>query len=153
MTALNWTDDRVEHLKCLWQEGLSASQVAAALGGVTRNAVIGKVHRLGLAGRGDNSQTIRPRVSRAPRPSRSVQTAVVLVEVDPLPLADGSFATMQTIDKPMCRWPIGDPMKADFHFCGQPHKEGSPYCEVHAARAHRPSSKAKAGVPVQRRAA
>ena len=51
MNAMNWSDDRVEQLKSLWTEGLSASQIARALGGVTRNAVIGKVHRLGLAGR------------------------------------------------------------------------------------------------------
>ena len=53
---LNWTDDRVEQLKNLWTEGLSASQIARALGGVTRNAVIGKVHRLGLAGRASPSR-------------------------------------------------------------------------------------------------
>src|SRR5258708_6054672 len=50
--AMSWTDERVELLKKLWQDGLSASQIAAELGGVTRNAVIGKVHRLGLSGRG-----------------------------------------------------------------------------------------------------
>ncbi len=48
---MNWTDERVELLKKLWADGLSASQIAAELGGVTRNAVIGKVHRLGLSGR------------------------------------------------------------------------------------------------------
>jgi len=56
MTQANWSDDRVEQLKTLWTEGLSASQIARALGGVTRNAVIGKVHRLGLAGRASPSR-------------------------------------------------------------------------------------------------
>ena len=51
MTVLTWSDDRVEQLKKLWEAGLSASQIAAELGNVTRNAVIGKVHRLGLSGR------------------------------------------------------------------------------------------------------
>ena len=57
---MNWSDDRVEQLKTLWTEGLSASQIARALGGVTRNAVIGKVHRLGLAGRASPSPRRTP---------------------------------------------------------------------------------------------
>ena len=67
MNAMNWSDDRVEQLKTLWTEGLSASQIARALGGVTRNAVIGKVHRLGLAGRASPSRAERPRVSMSPK--------------------------------------------------------------------------------------
>ena len=65
MTQLNWTNDRVEQLKNLWTEGLSASQIARALGGVTRNAVIGKVHRLGLAGRASPSRSERPKIASA----------------------------------------------------------------------------------------
>src|ERR1044071_4151639 len=56
---MSWTDERVELLKKLWQDGLSASQIAAELGGVTRNAVIGKVHRLGLSGRGQPTSSIK----------------------------------------------------------------------------------------------
>src|SRR5882762_4718242 len=56
MTVLTWTDDRVEQLKKLWESGLSASQIAAELGNVTRNAVIGKVHRLGLSGGAASAQ-------------------------------------------------------------------------------------------------
>ena len=67
MTQANWSDDRVEQLKSLWTEGLSASQIARALGGVTRNAVIGKVHRLGLAGRASPSRSERPRMPMAPK--------------------------------------------------------------------------------------
>ena len=67
MSAVNWSDDRVEQLKSLWTEGLSASQIARALGGVTRNAVIGKVHRLGLSGRAKSPSSSAPR----PRKARS----------------------------------------------------------------------------------
>ena len=69
---MGWTDERVELLKKLWLDGLSASQIAKQLGGVTRNAVIGKVHRLGLSGRAAPSQPARP-VFKAPRPPRPVQ--------------------------------------------------------------------------------
>src|SRR5204863_2873937 len=66
---MGWTDERVELLKRLWQDGLSASQIAKQLGGVTRNAVIGKVHRLGLSGRAAPSKPART-VFKAPRPAR-----------------------------------------------------------------------------------
>src|SRR5438132_10036886 len=108
----NWTDDRVEQLKSLWTEGLSASQIARALGGgVTRNAVIGKVHRLGLAGRATPSRSDRPRLSSAPRLStRAAYTPPPpVIEEDPLTLEDGSFVGVLTISNTMCRWPIGDP--------------------------------------------
>src|SRR6202044_3882368 len=70
--GLMWTDERVEQLKSLWTEGLSASQIARVLGGVTRNAVIGKVHRLGLAGRASPSRSERPRLPITPRVSMRV---------------------------------------------------------------------------------
>src|SRR4029078_1711345 len=123
MTQANWSDDRVEQLKTLWTEGLSASQIARALGGVTRNAVIGKVHRLGLAGRASPSRSERPRLPMAPKaPSvRSHVPAVPVVEEDPLQLADGSHATVLTISYRMCRWPIGDSDASALHLCGYSH--------------------------------
>src|SRR5947199_4794757 len=71
---MGWTDERVALLKKLWLDGLSASQIAKQLGGVTRNAVIGKVHRLGLSGRAAPSQPTRT-VFKAPRPARPVSVA------------------------------------------------------------------------------
>src|SRR5258708_5815975 len=69
MTVLTWSDDRVEQLKKLWEAGLSASQIAAELGNVTRNAVIGKVHRLGLSGRAKSPSSAAPRQRKA-RPAQ-----------------------------------------------------------------------------------
>ncbi len=139
MTQINWTDDRVEQLKNLWTEGLSASQIARALGGVTRNAVIGKVHRLGLAGRASPSRSERPRLPVVPKVSmRSHIPPAPIVEEDPLVLEDGSHATVLTINDRMCRWPIGDPAENEFHFCGRKPKTGSPYCEAHARKAYQP---------------
>src|SRR5215218_10852712 len=71
MTVITWSDDRVEQLKKLWEAGLSASQIAAELGGVTRNAVIGKVHRLGLSGRAKSASSSAPR-QRKPRTAAHV---------------------------------------------------------------------------------
>jgi GcrA cell cycle regulator len=72
--GVGWTEERVETLKKLWLDGLSASQIAKQLGGVTRNAVIGKVHRLGLSGRAAPSQPTRT-VFKAPRPARPVPSS------------------------------------------------------------------------------
>ena len=134
---MGWTEERIEQLKNLWNEGLSASQIARVLGDVTRNAVIGKVHRLGLAGRAGPVRAERPRTGRrspmhisAPQPE--------IVEEEPIVLEDGKFATVLTINDRMCRWPIGDPSENEFHFCGRKPKAGSPYCEAHARKAYQP---------------
>src|SRR5258705_10145083 len=75
MTVLTWSDDRVEQLKKLWEAGLSANQIAAELGGVTRNAVIGKVHRLGLSGRAKRPATAAPRQRKAPPAPQMMRVA------------------------------------------------------------------------------
>jgi GcrA cell cycle regulator len=158
-----WTEDRVNTLKQLWADGLSASQIAARLGlGVTRNAVIGKVHRLNLAGRATQPRNTAPRAPRKTRepsiPGRSPsmptagatalkpfhQTAprpMPLPEPKPLRLVDnakdGRITILHLSDK-TCKWPIGDPMHEDFCFCGHGPREGSPYCEYHARIAYQP---------------
>ncbi|MFN0217289.1 MAG: GcrA family cell cycle regulator [Hyphomicrobium sp.] len=156
---MSWTDDRVELLKKLWSEGLSASQIAGRLGSVTRNAVIGKVHRLGLSGRATTSRmkSHRPRLRMAhqkrpvkPRFAQSGNPAVrALYAMDAeayvppaeelvIPLAERK--SIQTLTECSCRWPIGDPQMADFHFCGKTKVVGLPYCEVHARRAFQPAA-------------
>lgn len=131
----DWTDDRIEQLKSLWTEGLSGSKIAAALGGITRNAVIGKATRLGLTGH--RPQRVKATALKAPKISvRSHIPPTPIVEEDPLVLADGNHATVLTINDRMCRWPIGDPGDEGFHFCGRGPREGSPYCEAHAEKAY-----------------
>src|SRR3954447_5323828 len=125
---MSWTDERVETLKKLWQEGHSASQIAKQLGGVTRNAVIGKVHRLGLSGRAAPSQPTRP-VFKAPRPARPVvavqpvqRRALEAIAPAPAPrppawIEEPGTATVLTLGAHMCKWPIGDPSTDSFTFC------------------------------------
>jgi GcrA cell cycle regulator len=150
---MGWTDERVEMLKRLWAEGLSASQIAAELGGVTRNAVIGKVHRLSLSGRAKQTGGPRPRRARVPRAARSSprtmtigNTALKLERapmprripiediVVPIPLRKSILA----LSEKTCRWPIGDPTDEDFSFCGHNPRDSSPYCEYHARVAYQP---------------
>ena len=153
-----WTDERVELLKKLWADGLSASQIAARLGGVTRNAVIGKVHRLGLSGRATSSRSSSPRQRRTHVP-RANRTASLMfgtrganalkphyeAEPDyaPMPLQElviplHERASIMTLKEAMCRWPIGDPGEPEFHFCGRKACTSLPYCEHHARMAYQP---------------
>jgi len=156
---MGWTDERVEMLKKLWLDGHSASQIAKQLGGVTRNAVIGKVHRLGLSGRATPSQPARP-VFKAPRPARplisSPPTPRRLVEhhAAPVPaprpapyVEERGTATVLTLGAHMCKWPIGDPATDDFTFCGRRAGEGAPYCVEHARLAYQPQQARKKSSP------
>jgi GcrA cell cycle regulator len=150
---MSWTDERVEALKRLWQEGLSASQIAAEIGGVTRNAVIGKVHRLGLSGRGQPTSTVkRQRRAHSGQPRRprqtvtygnlALQTHVEFVaepRIQPrrdvvVPIA--KRLTIEKLTERTCKWPNGDPGDEDFHFCGHDSLEGLPYCDYHAGVAY-----------------
>jgi GcrA cell cycle regulator len=143
-----WTDTRVETLTTLWRSGLSASQIARALGGVTRNAVIGKLHRLGLAGRAapQSSRPIRAaraavRPARARRPSQRPLASRVDAANAPLQEVVDSVGAfdLATLAAHACRWPIGDPRATGFGFCGEPVNAG-PYCEAHRRRAFRPAA-------------
>ncbi|MBJ7411438.1 MAG: GcrA cell cycle regulator [Phenylobacterium sp.] len=135
-----WTDDRIKILTKLWADGRSASAIARELGGVTRNAVIGKVHRLGLGGRATPARpgTRRPRAPKAERPAARLRRAPVPkpwpVVVEPVPVA--GTADVISVGPHMCRWPIGDPMVESFALCGRPAVRGA-YCASHGAIAYR----------------
>ncbi|MCF3641967.1 GcrA family cell cycle regulator [Rhizobium sp. TRM95111] len=166
---MNWTDERVEKLKKLWAEGLSASQIAAQLGGVSRNAVIGKVHRLNLPGRAKSGGVPSPARPKRPvttaRPANypaRVATRTVArpagatllqeeIDVDFLPeqqtRADSNVVVpmsrrleLTQLTERTCKWPNGDPLKDDFHFCGNEAPDNSPYCNYHQRLAYQPSA-------------
>jgi GcrA cell cycle regulator len=153
---MSWTDERVELLKKLWQDGLSASQIAAELGGITRNAVIGKVHRLGLSGRAKSPSSSAPRarkprshMMRVPRTMSRGNTALALAyEMEPEPEPElieniipiGQRRTLLELTDATCRWPIGDPASSEFFFCGGAPLNGLPYCSYHSRVAYQPAS-------------
>jgi GcrA cell cycle regulator len=131
---------------------LSASQIAKQLGGVTRNAVIGKVHRLGLAGRATPSRpakrpvrTARPRTLGPSVPRLrpiNAMPSVVIPDLEPMKFEDGKAASVLTLNDTMCKYPIGDPTDASFAFCGRSSASG-PYCADHARLAYQPSQAKK----------
>ena len=133
-----------------------AKGVAAELGGITRNAVIGKVHRLGLSGRAKSPASTAPRqrktrthshMLRVQRPTMRGNTALAHAydyDVEPEPeLLDnvipiGQRRTLLELTEETCRWPIGDPGHADFFFCGGQSLSGLPYCAYHSRVAYQP---------------
>ncbi|HHG89939.1 MAG TPA: GcrA cell cycle regulator [Devosia sp.] len=164
----SWTEERVSILTKLWMEGLSASQIASELGeGVTRNAVIGKVHRLKLSGRAkpaSSSQRTRsatrlPRRAKPNGASSSFKRRVVASRVIGATALKSAEADQENIrvtpnnvtelfipvkerigllglTEKTCKWPIGDPLLKDFHFCGRDSNENAPYCKFHSKRAY-----------------
>ena len=114
-----WTEERVEQLRQLWSDGLSAKKIAKQLGGITRNAVIGKARRLKLS----NRAAVRV-VKRNSRPIR------------PTPVYDPRHVRLPDLMSNMCKWPIGDPRHSDFHFCGGDTQVGASYCDHHCTIAY-----------------
>ena len=152
---MTWTDERVELLKKLWADGLSASQIAGELGGITRNAVIGKVHRLGLSGRAKSPSSSVPRARkprshmlRVSRPAMRGNTALALAydteteyepELAQLEIPVEQRRSLLELNEDTCRWPIGDPSSPEFYFCGGKAITGLPYCAHHSRVAYQPA--------------
>lgn len=147
----SWTDERVTLLKRLYADGLSASQMAAQLGYVTRNAVVGKLHRLGIAKppRGKpvprEKKEYKPREVIGVRPAMSGRPALpILALPDPDPdvieniIPIGQRCGLLDLNESKCRWPLGTPGMIDFYFCGGAPLEGTPYCGYHCRVAYEP---------------
>jgi GcrA cell cycle regulator len=146
---MDWDAERTAALTKMWLEGMSASQCARQLGGVSRNAVIGKVHRLGLdsrqapsrprslGGRPAGSGRSAATLVQAHRTATTTATPVVVIRPAPTPASPVSTdlkptASLLNLSGHACRWPIGDPGCSDFGFCGRPGTGRGAYCEDHA---------------------
>jgi len=136
MSASVWTEDRVRRLKTLWLEGRSAEHIGRELAcGITRNAVLGKVRRLGLsAGRAataaPEAKRQAPRAGRTGPPATSVPGAGLPRDEEPVSLLD--------VGRYQCRWPLADPTSGGFRLCGARVSRGA-YCGRHAAIGYRPA--------------
>lgn len=165
---MSWTEERVELLRKLWSENFSASRIAAELGNVSRSAVIGKIHRLGLVGRGQPTSSLKrqcmPRSAQGERRvwrPLSIGNAALKAEPDMLgkpatqpylsavlPIA--KKLTLEKLTERTCKWPIGDPRREDFHFCGHDSLEALPYCRYHARLAYRSGNNATSAADSRR---
>ena len=136
---------RIAALSRLWKEGYSAAQVARELGGVSRSAVIGKIHRLGIAGRdapsGPRGVSVRTGAKRTAahggrRRTTGASAAPRRAATPSTPFEVAPTATLVTLAEHGCRWPIGDPGEAGFGFCGRLRAGRGAYCQGHAPMSH-----------------
>tara|TARA_B100001093_G_C26736939_1_gene974873 strand:- start:547 stop:1071 length:525 start_codon:yes stop_codon:yes gene_type:complete len=152
---MSWTDERVALLKKLWGEGRTAAEIAKDLGGVTRNAVIGKAHRLKLSSRvspiqqNAKKQSAKPAQEKA-KVSRSMPSpANHISAVEPVDKKSSSYSKpknsklydLMDLAPRACRWPEGDPKEDNFGFCGAHCLPGLPYCEEHAQVAYQATTR------------
>jgi len=143
---MSWTEEREQKLKMLWEKGYTASQIAEMLGGdTTRNAVIGKAHRLKLAARVASKQSKSPKkqdeASNLNREERYISRKSKFKSM----LLDKNFEVenpkkLEELSDKNCRWPIGHPDEENFYFCGRNPVEGFSYCKLHVLYAFQPKN-------------
>jgi GcrA cell cycle regulator len=139
---MSWTDEKVVKLRDLWTKGQTASQIAEALGNTTRNAVIGKAHRLNLEARAPSKDSGKS-VSRDNKPvrrgvaptSRKAKFQSILLDKNFEPENPRS---LENLTDETCKWPIGHPNEEKFYFCGRKSEGEFPYCKLHVLYAFQP---------------
>jgi len=147
-----WTDEAVEELRRMWDRGMTTGQIAKALN-VTKNSIIGKVHRLCLTARPSPIKKVSEKVSEkkekktiaSSKTSKPAKVKVIQEKPskdchesakESTPFVEETNIPLVKLDNHTCRWPLGDPRDDDFCFCGKRVKTGQTYCEEHAAVAY-----------------
>ena len=142
---MSWTTERERKLKELWKKGHTASQIAEMIGNTTRNAVIGKAHRLNLQARA-SSKKLSVKVDVENNNTQEIKTQKMgrKAKFKAL-LLDKNFEqenpkTLEELTDLTCRWPIGHPYEKNFYFCGRKPLEKFPYCKLHVLYAFQPKN-------------
>jgi len=141
-----WTEDRVKKLRELWGKGNTASQIAEIIGGITRNAVIGKAHRLNLSAKiktrstasnqNLKSNNLEPKINSIK--GRRSRFKSLLIEKDFEP---ENPKQLEELNEDLCKWPIGHPDEKSFYFCGRTSLKDFSYCKLHLLYAYQPKGK------------
>jgi GcrA cell cycle regulator len=140
---MSWTDERVKKLRDLWSKGHTASQIAQTLGDTTRNAVIGKAHRLNLEARAPSKQIASTSNKIDTNPvKRNTQVLSRKSKFQSI-LLDKNFeaekpTSLENLNEKTCKWPIGHPDEEVFYFCGRNPEGDFPYCKLHVLYAFQP---------------
>ena len=142
---MSWTPEREEKLKELWKKGHTASQIATLIGGTTRNAVIGKAHRLNLEARAASKKSAsKTNTENNSAPENKKQKLGRKARFKAL-LLDKNFEPenpkqLEELTDETCRWPIGHPNEEKFYFCGRKSIDKFPYCQLHVLYAFQPKN-------------
>ena len=139
---MSWTEEKVTKLKELWGKGKTASQIAEIIGGISRNAVIGKAHRLNLSAKiktrtATSNQTFENSLGQkntSSKRGRRSKFKSLIIDKDFEP---ENPKQLEELDENSCKWPIGHPGDDEFYFCGKPTIPGKPYCGEHCLIAYR----------------
>ena len=143
---MSWTDEKVAKLKELWGKGNTASQIAEIIGGISRNAVIGKAHRLNLSAKiktrtattNQNFENSLEEKSYKLNKGRRNKFKSVIIEKDFEP---ENPKQLEELDENSCKWPIGHPNEKSFYFCGRTSLKDFSYCKLHLLYAYQPKGK------------
>ena len=142
---MSWTAKKEEKLKELWKQGHSGSQIANMLGNTTRNAVIGKAHRLKLEARAVTKRTDRKisveknnvQENKNSKLGRKAKFKALLLDKN---FEEENPKKLEELTDSTCRWPIGHPYEPSFYFCGRTSMEKFPYCKLHLLYAYQPKN-------------
>ena len=143
---MSWTEEKVAKLKELWGKGNTASQIAEIIGGISRNAVIGKAHRLNLSAKiktrtatsNQNFENSLDEKQNKTRRSRKSKFKSLIIEKDFEP---ENPKQLEELDENSCKWPIGHPDEKSFYFCGRSSLKDFSYCKLHLLYAYQPKGK------------
>ena len=143
---MSWNEEKVEKLKELWGKGSTASQIAEIIGGISRNAVIGKAHRLNLSSKiktrnassSQNFDNSSEENSSKQRRGRKSKFQSLIIEKD---FEQENPKKLEELDESSCKWPVGHPEEESFYFCGRSSLKDFSYCKLHLLYAYQPKGR------------
>ena len=143
---MSWTDEKVAKLKELWGTGSTASQIAEIIGGISRNAVIGKAHRLNLSAKiktrtATSNQNFESSLEEKNIKNRKVRRSKFKSLIIDKDFEPESPKQLEQLDEKSCKWPIGHPDEKTFYFCGRSSLKDFSYCKLHLLYAYQPKGK------------